>query len=108
KGNVALICELIRLFPTVTSLSLADNELRSLKPLVEGLKQLSFLTDLSLKDNPIHNPAPLVEFPQLTCLNIENTGIPDVYPQGLKELIAREKRVKVETVKLLEGMKSFC
>lgn len=108
KGNVALICELISLFPNVTSLSLADNELRSLKPLVKSLKQLSSLTDLSLKDNPIHNPAPLAEFSKLTCLNIENTGIPDVYPNGLKELIAREEGVKVETVKLLEEMKSFC
>ncbi len=107
KGNVPLICELIRLFPTVTSLSLADNELRSLKPLVESLKQLSSLTDLSLKDNPIHNPVPLAEFPQLTCLNIENTGLPDVYPNGLKELIAREKRVKVETVKLLNTTQFF-
>jgi Leucine-rich repeat (LRR) protein len=107
KGNVALICELIRLFPGVTSLSLAHNELRSLKPLVSSLQTLSSLTDLDLKNNPIHNPAPLAEFPQLTHLNIENTGIPDIYPKVLKELIAREKRVKVETVKLLETIKFF-
>jgi|GEM_PF-2618602 len=107
KGNLPLISELICLFPEVTSLNLSHNQLRSLKPLVSSLKSLSHLTNLNVSNNPIHNPAPLAEFPELTDLNIEYTGIPDVSPQGLKELIAREKRVKIETIKLFEAMRSF-
>lgn len=107
KGNIPLISELICLFPEVTSLNLSNNQLRSLKPLVSSLKSLPHLTNLNVSNNPIHNPAPLAEFPALTDLNIEYTGIPDVSPQGLKELIAREKRIKAETVKLLGTMHSF-
>lgn len=107
EGDVALINELIRLVPNVTSLSLTNNELRSLKPLVATLKTLSFLTELSLKYNPIHNPAPLAEFPNLTSLDIQDTGIPNVYVTALKELIARENKVEPETIKLLEFTQAF-
>ena len=58
KGHVEVICDLIRLFPGVTSLSLDNNGISSLRPFISSLQALSSLTDLSLKNNPIHNPAP--------------------------------------------------
>ena len=54
-------------------------------------------------------PAPLIEFPQLTCLNIEDTGIPCPHPQEFRKLIAREKRIKdIETIKLFEIQSFNC
>ncbi len=107
KGNAKLISELISLFPDVTSLSLANNQLISLQPLVPSLKILPSLTSLDLRSNPIHNPGPLAELSQLTFLNIENTGIPNIGSQDLKVLMAREKQVKVENIKFLERMTGF-
>ncbi|MGV8948775.1 MAG: hypothetical protein ACOH2E_05350 [Candidatus Paracaedibacter sp.] len=107
KGHVEMICELIRLFPNVTSLSLDHNELKSLRSLVPSLQTLFSLTELNLSNNPIHNPAPLDEFPQLTSLDIQNTGIPDVHLEALRELIACEKKVKLETIKLPKTMNSY-
>lgn len=107
KGHAEMICELISLFPNVTSLSLDYNELRSLRPLVPSLQTLSFLTELNLSNNPFHNPALLAEFSNLTSLDIQNTGIPNVHLKALKELIAREKRVKLETIDLRETMDSY-
>ncbi len=67
-GKIAILCDLIALFPEMTALSLDNNQLTSLKPLMPTLRHLSHLTSLSLNNNPIDDPSSLLHLTQLKSL----------------------------------------
>ena len=74
--NLDFLCMLLSFFPKTIELSLNNNEIRSLKPLMASLSSLSALRNLDLSENPIHDPSPLAGFSQLTQLNLTNTCVP--------------------------------
>jgi len=82
-----LLTKVVSLFPDVTHLTLSKNGIRSLAPMIGGLKSLSHLVHLSIQGNPIHNPTPLFFLTQLTGLMIDDTYMPDVYALQLEKLV---------------------
>lgn len=73
-----ILKELVCLYPGIQVLTLSDNRLMSLNPVIPNLRSLPYLTTLCIEDEPLHNPAPVVGLPKLTTLKLRNTGVPSM------------------------------
>ncbi|MBM3632105.1 MAG: hypothetical protein FJX03_00130 [Alphaproteobacteria bacterium] len=82
-----ILRELVILYPKTQVLTLKDNNLRSLSPLLSGLRALPHLTTLRIENEPFHNPAPAVGLPKLHTLELCNTGVPSMAILEFQRLI---------------------
>ncbi|MBX9804793.1 MAG: hypothetical protein K2Y18_03445 [Alphaproteobacteria bacterium] len=78
KESLAVLNELINLFPRTAVLDLSKNQICSLAPILPSLERLSELQTLALNENHLHNVSRVNSLKSLRMLTFNNNFIPNV------------------------------